>query len=168
MMSKMIPSIEKDTGMQTDAVQYAARIIKNLRVDGIEVAIEHAYRRGAINSFATGYRIGYKDAEKDWSDAVNLYKKFLDNIAEETYENALKRGKIAAEDSHEQIVSGIAAELEEFRVATDAPSEHLPEYSEVQEELADILICCLTELRRERVGIKRLLERKIEFNKNRV
>lgn len=129
MMPKTIPSIEKDAGMQADAMQYAARAVKNLRVDGIETAIEHAYRRGAINSFATGFRCGYGEAEKDWRDTVNLYKRRLDDMSEETFDNALRRGKIAVDDTHEDIVQGIAAEFEEFRLATDEESEHLPEYT---------------------------------------
>lgn len=65
MMPKTIPSIEKDAGMQADA----------------------------INSFATGFRCGYGEAEKDWQDAVNLYKRCLDNMSEEAFDNALRRGR---------------------------------------------------------------------------
>lgn len=47
----------------------------------------------------------------------------------------------------------------------ESPSEHLPEYTEAQEELADILITCLTELDRRKVDVEEIIMKKIEFNK---
>lgn len=92
----------------------------------------------------------------------------INNLAREAYCNALKRGKITREDSHEIIYIGINKELNEFCDATDNPSEHLPQYTERQEELADVLICCLTELHREGVDVEEIIKAKIEYNKKRV
>lgn len=47
-------------------------------------------------------------------------------------------------------------------------SEHLPEYTQAQEELADVLICCLAELHRRGVDVERIVKENIEFNKTRV
>lgn len=167
MIPKQIPSIAGDKATQDDARLYAAERMKNLRVDSIQHAIEHAYMQGAIRAFSIGYKVAYAEKDKDWQDTVNYYKKLLDTMGEEAYSCALRRGKITPADTHEDIVAGITVEIREFQEATDAPSEHLPHYSQRQEELADILICCLTELHRTKVGITSLLKAKIEFNKTR-
>lgn len=91
----------------------------------------------------------------------------MNKLAKTSYENALKRGKITPEDTQEIVYLGILAELNEYIDATDNPSEHLPQYTERQEELADVLICCLTELHREGVNVEKIIKEKIEFNKKR-
>lgn len=61
------------------------------------------------------------------------------------------------------------SEMLEFNAASETkPSEHLPEYTEAQEELADIIICGLTELHRRNVDIEELVIKKIEFNERRM
>lgn len=167
MMPKQIPSIAGDKATQDDARLYATEHMKNLRVDSIQSTIEHAYMQGAIRAFGIGYRVAYFEKDKDWEDTVKYYKLLLDQWAAESYANALQRGKITPLNTHEDIVAGITDEIREFQEATDAPSEHLPHYTQRQEELADILICCLTELHREKVGITNLITAKIEFNKTR-
>ena len=91
----------------------------------------------------------------------------MNKLAKQAYDNALKRNKIFQDDTHEAIFRGILDELCEFRNATELPSVHLPFYSERQEELADVLICCLTELHREGVNVEEIVTAKINFNKNR-
>lgn len=58
-------------------------------------------------------------------------------------------------------------ELDEFHHATNHPSEHLPQYTQRQEELADVLICCLTELHCEGVDVQKIIEEKITYNNKR-
>lgn len=99
---------------------------------------------------------------------IEMTNNTINNLAREAYNNAIRRCKITPEDSHEIIYIGINQELNEFCNATDNPSEHLPQYTERQEELADVLICCLTELHREGVDIEKIIKEKIEYNKTRV
>ena len=49
----------------------------------------------------------------------------------------------------------------------DKKSEHLPEYTEAQEELADIIIGCMTELFKRGVDVDKIIDAKIEFNEQR-
>lgn len=167
MMPKQIPTIANDRGMQEDAYRYATERMKNLRVGDVQIALSTAYKNGAISAFATGYRCGYAAVEPEYKDTINFYKRRLNTLAQEAYKNALKRGKINPEDDHETRWSGIWQELDEFHHATDNPSEHLPQYTERQEELADVLICCLTELHHEGVDVQKIIEEKITYNNKR-
>ena len=167
MMPKQIPTIANDRGMQEDAYRYATERMKNLRVGDVEVALSTAYKNGAISAFATGYRCGYAAVEPEYKDSINFYKRRLNTLAQEAYNNALKRGKINPDDDHETRWSGIWQELDEFHHATNQPSEHLPQYTQQQEELTDILICCLTELQRSGVNIRQIIEDKIAYNEQR-
>lgn len=92
---------------------------------------------------------------------------------------ALKRGKTNLNLSHEEVCNGIAEELDELRQATDEPSEHIPPYTQRQEELADIILAALTELemlsiRYYQAGRKdiadlasNIITDKLEYNKTR-
>lgn len=92
----------------------------------------------------------------------------LNNIAALCAENARKRGKVGYDVSHYLTSCSIYNELDEFDKASEkAHSDHLPEYTEAQEELADILITCLTELHRRNVDIEAIITKKLEFNQNR-
>lgn len=83
-------------------------------------------------------------------------------------ENAKKRGKVGYDVLHWQTAGGISEELMEFIKAEESkPSEHIPEYTEAEEELADILITCLTELSRRNVDVERIITMKMEFNEHR-
>ena len=75
--------------------------------------------------------------------------KNADFMAVWAYAHALRRGKTRNDMTHEEIYDGIKQELDEFLNATDAPSEHLPQFSQRQEELADIILACMTELCKE-------------------
>lgn len=71
--------------------------------------------------------------------------------------------------NHLDTFFSIFSELKEFREASEIEkSEHLPEYTQAQEELADVLICCLTELHRRGTNVEEIIKAKIEFNKTRV
>lgn len=92
----------------------------------------------------------------------------LNNTAALCAENAKKRGKVDQEVSHLVTWWCISNELSEFNIASETdPSEHIPEYTEAQEELADILITCLTELHRRNVDVEAIITKKLESNQNR-
>lgn len=93
----------------------------------------------------------------------------INKLAEQAFNNAIIRGKTSKDTTHDDTFFGILEELREFRVASEfGKSRHLPEYTEAQEELADVLICCLTELHRRGVDVEKIIKEKIEFNKTRV
>ena len=93
----------------------------------------------------------------------------INQLAQTAFDTAIIRRKTAQDMNHLDTFFGILSELKEFREASEVdPSEHLPEYTEAQEELTDVLICCLTELHRRGVDVERIIKDKIEFNKTRV
>jgi NTP pyrophosphatase (non-canonical NTP hydrolase) len=92
----------------------------------------------------------------------------INQLAQTAYETAIIRGKTARDMNHLDTFFGILSELKEFREASEIdPSEHLSEYTQAQEELTDVLICCLTELHRRGVDVERIIKEKIVFNKTR-
>lgn len=93
----------------------------------------------------------------------------ISDLARQAFDTAIIRGKTSKDLSHNDTFFGILEELREFREASEVEkSEHLPEYTEAQEELADVLICCLTELHMRGVDVERIIKDKVEFNKTRV
>lgn len=92
----------------------------------------------------------------------------INKLAQTAFNTAIIRGKTNKDLSHNDTFFGILEELREFRVASEfGKSKHLPEYTEAQEELTDVLICCFTELHRRGVDVERIIKEKIEFNKTR-
>lgn len=92
----------------------------------------------------------------------------INSIASLCAETAFKRGKISDSVEHWKTAGGISEELMEFIKADESkPSEHIPEYTEAEEELADILITCLTELNRRSVDIEKIVIDKVVFNQKR-
>jgi NTP pyrophosphatase (non-canonical NTP hydrolase) len=92
----------------------------------------------------------------------------INDLAKQAHETAVRRGKTSEDALHLDTFFGILSELKEFREASEIdPSEHLPQYTASQEELTDVLICCLTELHRRGVDVERIIKEKIEFNKTR-
>ena len=93
----------------------------------------------------------------------------INDLAKQAHETAVKRGKTSEDALHLDTFFGILSELKEFRAASEIdPSEHLPQYTQAQEELTDVLICCLTELHRRGVDVEEILIAKINYNKTRV
>lgn len=93
----------------------------------------------------------------------------INQLAQTAFDTAIIRGKTEKDAGHLDTFFGILSELKEFREASEVdPSEHLPEYTQAQEELTDVLICCLTELHRRGVDVEKIVTDKIEFNKTRV
>ena len=92
----------------------------------------------------------------------------LNNLALVAKENAFKRGKTLPLVLHSRSAADILKELTEFLEASETKaSEHIPDYTEAQEELTDILITCLTELAKRNVDIEKTLMDKIFYNQTR-
>jgi hypothetical protein len=92
----------------------------------------------------------------------------INDLARQAFNNAIIRGKTSKDATHNDSFFDILDELKEFKDASEfQKSEHLPEYTEAQEELTDVLICCLTELHRRGVDVERIIKAKIEYNKER-
>lgn len=93
----------------------------------------------------------------------------LNKAARRAYNNALARGKVTKTVNHEETVRTLAEEFEEMnRASEEEASEHLREYTEVQEELVDIIIGAMTELMKRETDIELLLHRKLKFNEARI
>ena len=93
----------------------------------------------------------------------------INNLARQAFNTAIIRGKTSKDTTHNETFFSILSELKEFRKASEIdPSEHLPQYTQAQEELTDVLICCLTELHRRGVDVEKIIKDKVEFNKTRV
>ena len=95
----------------------------------------------------------------------------MNHLAQEAYETALKRKQITKDNTfmHGKSYVAILSELEEYDLASElTKSGHLPQYTEAEEELTDILIVCLTELHRRGTNIEEIVKAKIEFNKTRL
>lgn len=103
------------------------------------------------------------DKESSSNDDVNVLASF-------SYDLAIKRGKTGLNLSIDDICNCIGEELEELRNATEKQSKHIPDYTEQQEELADVILAGLTELRKICEGkcfVSDVLSAKIEYNRNR-
>ena len=93
----------------------------------------------------------------------------LQEKARKAFNNALRRGKTSVYNNHPDDAQTLMAEMKEFAEASeDMKSEHLPEYTEAQEELADIIIGCMTELFKRGVNIEKIIDAKIAFNEKRI
>ena len=92
----------------------------------------------------------------------------LNFIAKIAKENAFKRGKTVQGISHSCTAADISRELTEFLDASERDrSDHIPDYTQAEEELSDILITCLTELAKRNVNAEEIVTAKIDFNASR-
>ncbi len=90
----------------------------------------------------------------------------LNTVSCEALDLAIKRGKKL--NNVDNSLSAFKQEVYEVLNASETKSsEHLNTYSEVTEELIDVLISCLTELRVREVDIEKLLNDKMQFNRSR-
>lgn len=81
---------------------------------------------------------------------------------------AKRRGKINDHSSSRAIIMHMSSEWRELCRATKYRSDHMPKYSEQEEEAADVIITALTFLCK--IGckdIERLIKDKVEFNDKR-
>jgi NTP pyrophosphatase (non-canonical NTP hydrolase) len=120
----------------------------------------------AVKVYGGGVKAIAFEIGAEWAFSVHPR---INKLAEQAFNNAIIRGKTSKDTTHDDTFFGILEELREFRVASEfGKSRHLPEYTEAQEELTDVLICCLTELHRRGVDVEKILTEKIEFNKTRI
>ena len=92
----------------------------------------------------------------------------LNKLADFVYKTAIRRGKIRDSSSPMLAIAQISAEWRELWEATNARSEHLPIYSEKEEEAADVIIATISFLKH--IGcddIEALLRAKIDYNSQR-
>ena len=89
----------------------------------------------------------------------------LNQLAKDAYECALRRKKTTPSVNHIATARSIDGELAEFLEANEfIGSAHITGYTEAQEELADILIVCLTELHKRGANVEAIVLDKIFFN----
>lgn len=101
---------------------------------------------------------------------MNMQK--LTILGKKAFLCAVNRGKTSLFASkatmHSETLWGLFEEAKEVREASeDKPSAHIPKFSEVQEELGDVLIVCLTELYRRGTDIDELIYEKMQYNERR-
>ena len=119
----------------------------------------------AVRRVGNGMKGACFELGAEWALAVPR----INDLAKQAHETAVKRGKTSEDALHLDTFFGILSELKEFREASEIdPSEHLPEYTQAQEELTDVLICCLTELYRRGVDVEEIIKAKINYNKTRI
>lgn len=97
----------------------------------------------------------------------------INEISKKSYLIAIARGKITNTPDyalrHEELVSGLSEETSEVIMASEvAISEHLDNYTEVQEELADVILVCFTELFRRGIDVEKLIISKLKYNEERI
>lgn len=92
----------------------------------------------------------------------------IDTLAAQAYYDAVRRGKTDQAVEHWQDYQGIREELKEFLNADElAESDHLPGYTQASEELADVIISCMTELHKRGASVGEIIKAKVEFNSTR-
>ena len=97
----------------------------------------------------------------------------LNKFGKRAYNNALSRGKIHNDLAdiyvvHEETVVSMTEEMNEVVVASETlPGDHLPQYTEIVEELVDVAIAAITELHRRGVDIEEVLHAKMKYNESR-
>lgn len=90
----------------------------------------------------------------------------LNEWARKCFEYAIRRGKTRIGVNHEELVRGIGEEFVELCMADrDIKSKHVAWLTEEQEEMVDLMICCMTELWNQGVNIDDSLKAKIELNR---
>lgn len=92
----------------------------------------------------------------------------LNKLAEKSYHIDMRRGKINIHTSRRAIINAISTEWRELFNAQKEPSNHLPQYTEQEEEAADVIITTMTFL--HKIGcnnIEQLIRDKIDFNDHR-
>lgn len=96
----------------------------------------------------------------------------LNKFAKRAYQCALRREQIHKDSPshilHQETVESLNREVSEVVGASETLSaDHVPMFTEVQEEIADVLIVCCTELYRRGTDLEALLHAKMKYNENR-
>lgn len=96
----------------------------------------------------------------------------LNKFAKRAYQCALKRGKVhenlTPDQLHQETAQGLTQETTEVVEASEELcADHVPSFTEVQEELADVIIVACTELYRRGTDVEALLHAKMKYNEHR-
>lgn len=96
----------------------------------------------------------------------------LNKFGKRAYRCALKRGKVTdtvdIPTYNKEMCNGIGNEMAELAKASELlHGDHLPQYTEVVEELTDVAIAAMTELYRRGVDIEKVLHEKMKYNETR-
>lgn len=125
-----------------------------------------AIHNEAIRQCGHGTRSASFELGAEWAFSVHPR---INKLAEQSFNNAIIRGKTSKDATHADTFFSIFEELREFREASEVdPSEHLPQYTASVEELADIAISALTELYARVDNVEEVIVAKINYNKTRV
>jgi len=92
------------------------------------------------------------------------------DVSEKVYEVNVKNGWWESERNDGEIVALIHSELSEALESLrhgNPASDHIPEFSGVEEELADVVIRIMDYAKARNLRIPEAIEAKIEFNSNR-
>jgi NTP pyrophosphatase (non-canonical NTP hydrolase) len=92
----------------------------------------------------------------------------MNELARRALATAKRRRQTYQGIGHKKMVAGIQAEMDELHSASPkTPSPHISWMDEETEELVDVLICCMTELRNKGVNVEVAVQAKIEYNEKR-
>ncbi|MEG2282958.1 MAG: MazG-like family protein [Rikenellaceae bacterium] len=92
----------------------------------------------------------------------------INNLSEAAYHCAIKRKKIKHGTPAVTCEKAIQAELDELKEALhNVKSEHVPTITSYEEELADVIITCLSTAYHLGFDIERIIEEKMKFNEKR-
>ena len=80
---------------------------------------------------------------------------------------AVKRGKIKGAHTHDVWASDIMDEVTELNISSPHKSQHIPQYAEYEEELADIVITCMSMAAYYGIDLGKVIEAKMKYNETR-
>lgn len=96
----------------------------------------------------------------------------LNKFGKRAYTSALKRGKITDTTDiptmNREMCQGVGDKYSEVVKGSELlHGDHLPQYTEVVEELADVTIAAMAELYRRGIDIEKVLHEKMKYNETR-
>lgn len=82
-------------------------------------------------------------------------------------ECAIKRGKLSGMLTQDVWASAIMDEVSELNIATSCNSQHIPLYAEYEEELADVVITCMSMAEWYAIDLGEVIDTKMKYNEER-
>lgn len=78
---------------------------------------------------------------------------------------AVERGKVQpSKTTIKEWIKAISAEVDELSKAFKSPSTHIPLFTEVEEELADVVITCMSMAANYGIDLGKVIEAKMKYN----
>lgn len=90
----------------------------------------------------------------------------LSKAGKVSLKNAIQRGRLCGDCTKSDFLDDLQTELDEAKEA-EGESHHLEGVSAYHEELADVILVCLSALAHDGVDADALIKRKIDFNNGR-